>query len=147
MESLKNGQGKLDENLKHVNDDDDDNDNDDDDEQGKLDRNQKHDDDNDGRTDGHTKNQSPKGLICSAVLLPYYFDAVESQAVAVQRPRQAKKSCRIERNSVYPFVCLYSCTSICSPLAGPQTLLAGPQTPTASPQTSPASSCTSPAGL
>ena len=40
-------------------------------------------------------NQSPKGIIRSAVPLPCSFDVVKSQRVAGQRPLQETKSCRI----------------------------------------------------
>ena len=47
-------------------------------------------------------NQSPKGIMRSAVPLPCFFDVVKSQKVAGQRPQQGTKSCRMGRNSVHP---------------------------------------------
>ena len=94
------------------------------------------------------KNQSPKGIMRSAVPLPCFSDVVKSQRVVGQRLRQGTKSCRIGRNSVRPSV-----RPSVPPLASPQTLLAGPQTPPAGPQTLlagpqtlPASPQTPPAG-
>ena len=49
-------------------------------------------------------NQSPKGIMRSAVPLPCFFDVVKSQTVAGQRPQQGTKSCRMGRNSVRPSV-------------------------------------------
>ena len=46
-------------------------------------------------------NQSPRGIMRSAVPLPCFFDVVKSQKVAGQQPRQGTKSCRMGRNSVY----------------------------------------------
>ena len=77
------------------------------------------------------KNQSPKGIIWSAVPLPCFFAVLKSQRVAGQRPREGTKSCRMGRNSVRPSIR----TSVLPPLAGPHTLLACPQTPPAGPQT------------
>ena len=45
-------------------------------------------------------NQSPKGIMRSAVPLPCFFDVLKTQRVAGQRPQQGKKSCRMGRNSV-----------------------------------------------
>ena len=59
------------------------------------------------------KNQSPKGIIWSAVPLPCFFAVLKSQRVAGQRPREGTKSCRMGRNSVRlsirPFVHLWAC--------------------------------------
>ena len=52
-------------------------------------------------------NQSPKGIMRSAVSLPCFFDVVKSQRVAGQRPRQGTKSCRTGRNSVRPSIYPY----------------------------------------
>ena len=41
--------------------------------------------------------QSPTDIIWSAVCLPCYFDVVKSQRVGGQRPREGKKSCRVEK--------------------------------------------------
>ena len=46
----------------------------------------------------------PHGNIWSAVPLPCYFDVVNFQRVAGQRPREGTKSCRMGRNSVCPSV-------------------------------------------
>ena len=50
------------------------------------------------------KNQSPKGIIWSAVPLPCFFVVMKSQRVAGQRPREGTKSCRMGRNSVRPSI-------------------------------------------
>ena len=55
------------------------------------------------------ENQSPKGIMRSAVPLPCFFDVVKSQRVAGQRPRQGTKSCRMGRNSVRPSIHLSIC--------------------------------------
>ena len=47
-----------------------------------------------------TYNQSPKGIMRSAVPLPCFFDVEKSQRVAGQRPRQGTKSCRMGKYSV-----------------------------------------------
>ena len=78
-------------------------------------------------------NKTPKGIMRSAVPLPCFFNDVKSQGVTGQRPRQGTKSCRMERNSVRPFVC-------------PSIHLAGPQTPPAGSQTLPDRPQTPPAG-
>ena len=45
------------------------------------------------------KNQSPTGLIWSAVPLPCYYNVVKSQNVAGQWPKQETKSCIMEKYS------------------------------------------------
>ena len=50
------------------------------------------------------RNQSPKGIMRSAVPLPCFIDVVKSQKVAGQRPQQGTKSCRMGRNSVRPYI-------------------------------------------
>ena len=56
-------------------------------------------------------NQSPNGIMRSAVPLPCFIDIVKSQRVAGQRPQQGTKSCRMRRNSVRPTVCPSVCLS------------------------------------
>ena len=46
-----------------------------------------------------TFNQTPTGIMRSAVPFPCFFDVVKSQKVAGQRHRQGTKSCRMGRNS------------------------------------------------
>ena len=62
---------------------------------------------------GGVKNQSPKGIMRSAVPLPCFFHVVKSQKVAGQRPRQGTKSCRMGRNSRRPYVRPSVCPSVC----------------------------------
>ena len=54
------------------------------------------------------ENQSPKGIMRSAVPLPCFFDVVKSQKVAGQWPQQGRKSCRMGSNfilpSIHPFI-------------------------------------------
>ena len=45
-----------------------------------------------GRERGR-ENQSPTGIMRSAVPLPYLFDVVKSQKVAGQQPQQGTRSC------------------------------------------------------
>ena len=49
-----------------------------------------------GRKEGNRKreNQSPKGIMRSAVPLPCFFDVEKSQRVAGQRHQEGTKSCR-----------------------------------------------------
>ena len=54
-------------------------------------------------------NQSPKGIMRSAVSLPCFFEVTELQKVVGQRPQQGTKSCRMGRNSVRPYVHLSIC--------------------------------------
>ena len=53
-------------------------------------------------------NQSPRGIMRSAVPLPCFFDVVRSWRVTGLQPQQGTKSCRIGRNSnlsIRPSVC------------------------------------------
>ena len=64
-------------------------------------------------------NQSPRGIMRSAVPLPCFFDVVRSPRIAGLQPQQGTKSCTMGRNSISlsaPSVCLpillsISCTS------------------------------------
>ena len=49
-------------------------------------------------------NQSPKGIMRSAVPFPCFFDIVKSQRLAGQRPQQGTKPCRMGGNSVRPSI-------------------------------------------
>jgi len=53
------------------------------------------------KRDKNNHNQSPAGIIWSSIPSPCYFDVVKSQRVAGQRSRE--ESCRMGRNSVWPF--------------------------------------------
>ena len=46
-------------------------------------------------------NQSPKGIIWSAVPLPCFFVVEKSYRITRQRPREGTKSCRMGKNSVH----------------------------------------------
>ena len=48
------------------------------------------------------KYQLPKGIIWSAVPLPYFFAVLKSQRVSGRRPQGGTKTCSIRRN----FVCM-----------------------------------------
>ena len=56
-------------------------------------------------------NQSPKGIMRSAVPLRCFIDVVKSQRVAGQRPQQVTKFCLMGSNSVHPYMSVHP--SIC----------------------------------